>query len=436
MIAIVPSRRALWLLAAVSALFLVSGAVALAADTVILGLVLWDGRSAIPPRVTRSAPNASSLGSTIDVTATLSNRGQHPAHIRLTDDVHPLLERLEERAEDRWNEGVSATVPPHSSIACSYRLRPRTRGFLWLGDIHLRTLGPMGLAWARTTFRTEQIIRVQPGLTGLLGGAKHAIRRQLLEAGQRRIRRRGEGSEFESLREYVPGDDPRAIDWKASARRGVFVTRSYQAERNQNLILAIDAGRHMREHLLDRERADFALAAAMLLASRARAYGDRVGVLVFDDRVRHLSPPRRIDMGQLAETLTGVETGLVEPNYPLAFATLARTVRKRSLMVLFCDVIDADVSRALVASLAGVTKTHLPLAVAIRNPELEEVAAATPTTEAEAFRRAAAEELVQARTLALQAMRRTGILVVDADPGHAMAATLEKYVEIKERGLL
>ena len=439
-IPVVPSRRALWLLAAASGLFLASATAGLAVDVLLLALVYWDGKRARAPTVSRRAPQTWALGEAMEVTVMAANEGPRRTLVRVTDDLDERMERLSAETDpaqtDPWEDGVLATVAPASQVCLAYRVRPRTRGFLRLGAIHVRTLGPMGLAWRRTVEPAEQVVRVQPGLSGFLRRKDLAVRRPLREPGPRRIRRAGEGSEFESLREYVRGDDPRAIDWKATARRNRYVVRNWQAERNQNVVLAIDAGRHMRERTLDRERADFALAAAMLLAGRARAYGDRVATLVFDDQVRHLSPPRRVDMGAMAEMLAGVETRLVEPNYPLAVASLARTIRKRSLVVLFCDVIDGDVSRALVASLTRITRTHLPMAVAIRNPELERAAARTPSDEAGAFERAAAEELVQARAAALQTMRRSGILVVDADPGDAMAATIEKYVEVKERGLL
>lgn len=444
-IPVVPSRRALWLLAAASALFLASATAGLAVDVLLLALVYWDGKRARAPTVSRRAPRTWALGEAMEVTVVAANEGPRRTLVRVTDDLDERMERLSAGTDpgqtdpaqtDPWEDGVLATVAPGSQVRLAYRVRPRTRGFLRLGAIHVRTLGPLGLAWRRSVESAEQVVRVQPGLSGFLRRKDLAVRRPLREPGPRRIRRAGEGSEFESLREYVRGDDPRAIDWKATARRNRHVVRNWQAERNQNVVLAIDAGRHMRERTLDRERADFALAAAMLVAGRARAYGDRVATLVFDDQVRHLSPPRRVDMGAMAEMLAGVETRLVEPNYPLAVASLARTIRKRSLVVLFCDVIDGDVSRALVASLTRITRTHLPMAVAIRNPELERVAARTPSNEAGAFERAAAEELVQARAAALQTMRRSGILVVDADPGDAMAATIEKYVEVKERGLL
>ena len=164
---------------------------------------------------------------------------------------------------------------------------------------------------------------------------------------------------------------------------------------------------------LDRERMDYALGACMMLASRAQNFGDRIGVVVFDERIRHVSPPRRADPPSLARTFAEVETRLVEPNYPLAFATLGRSFRKRSLVVLFCDIIDGSVSRALVQSLARIGRAHLPLAIAIQNPGLDAAAVRPAGNAADAYHRAAAEEMVQARAATLQVMRQAGILVVD-----------------------
>ncbi|WP_419948384.1 DUF58 domain-containing protein [Candidatus Palauibacter sp.] len=410
----------------------------MAADGIIL-LVAWlDGRRTPSPSAARRIPRIAALGEVTDVTIDVANPTARALTLRLTDDLDPGLQRLPgPDGTEAWETGVRLSLPAESSVRCGYAVRPRTRGFLSLGAIHLRTRSPWGCAWRRSTVEAADTLQVQPGIRRLLRDRSgHALRWGLRTAGTRRSRQWGEGREFESLRDYAEGDDPRIIDWKASARRRRFVVRNYEAERSQNIVLAIDAGRHMRERLDDRERVDFALAAGMMLATRARNFGDRIGAMVFDDRIRHLSPPRRADPAGLARTFADVETRPVEPNYPLAFATLARTFRKRALVILFCDVIDEAVSRALVTSLTRIGRAHLPLAVAIRNPALEAAATRPASTRPDAFHRAAAEELVQARATTLQVMRQSGILVVDTPPGDALVRTLDKYVEIKERGLL
>lgn len=464
-----PGSRTLWLLGLASFLFLASTPAALAADAAILLLLFIDGRRTRAPSATRDVPRISSLGAVTEVTITVTNEMERPVSLRMTDDLDPSLRRLAgPDGNDEWEDGFAAEIPARTVLRCRYNVRPRARGFLSLGAIHLRTRSPWGLAWRRSSVEVSDTLQVQPGVRDLLRDRSgHAIRRKLRTPGQRRNLQWGDGREFESLRDYAEGDDPRTIDWKASAKRRKYVVRNYEAERSQNIILAIDAGRHMRERLppvrageierpgnggetgwrqvtpgdaqagpLDRERMDYALGACMMVASRAQNFGDRIGVVVFDDRVRHVSPPRRSDPPSLARTLAGVETRLVEPNYPLALATLGRNFRKRSLVILFCDIIDSSVSRALVSSLTRIGRAHLPLAIAIRNPALERAARSPAPTPAAAYHRAAAEEMVQARATTLQVMRQSGILVVDTPPGDTLVRTLDKYVEIKERGML
>ena len=438
-LSLIPGGRTLALLATASLLFLVSTPAALAADALVLLLAFLDGRRTLAPSATREAPGISAMAAVTDVVITVTNPAGRNVLVRVTDDLHPCLRRVPgPDGADEWETGRRVEVPANASARCPYRLTPRTRGFLTLGMIHLRTLSPWGLAWRRSHTEALDTLQVQPGVRDLLRDRSgYAIRRRLRTPGLRRNRQWGDGREFESLRDYAQGDDPRAIDWKASAKRRKFVVRNYEAERSQNIVLAIDAGRHMRERLSAvHERMDYALGACMMLASRAQNFGDRIGVVVFDDRIRHVSPPRRADPPALAKVLAGVKTRLVEPNYPLAFATLGRTFRKRSLVILFCDVIDGSVSRALVSSLSRIGRAHLPLAIAIRNSDLESAAAQRVAETEDAYYRAAAEEMVEARATTLQVMRQSGILVVDTPPGDTLVRTLDKYVEIKERGLL
>ena len=434
-----PSGRTLTLVGVTSLLFLFSTPLALAVDAVILLLAIVDARRTRSPTAEREAPRISALAAVTEVALTVTNRAGRRIIVKVTDDLDPCLRRVPgPDGIDEWQDGRRLALGAGESVRCHYRVTPRTRGFLSLGTVHLRTLSPWGLTWRRTGIEVSDTLQVQPGVRDLLRDRSgFAIRRRLRTPGLRRNRQWGEGREFESLRDYVQGDDPRTIDWKASAKRRKFVVRNYEAERSQNIVLAIDAGRHMRERLSPlRERIDYALGACMMLASRAQNFGDRIGIVVFDERIRHVSPPRRADPPSLAKVLAGVETRLVEPNYPLAFATLGRTFRKRSLVILFCDVIDGSVSRALVSSLSRIGRAHLPLAIAIRNPALESAATRGVTEADDAYYRAAAEELVQSRMTTLQVMRQSGILVVDTPPGDTLVRTLDKYVEIKERGLL
>ncbi|HET7322503.1 MAG TPA: DUF58 domain-containing protein, partial [Longimicrobiaceae bacterium] len=368
-------------------------------------------------------------GDAAEIEVRVENRSDRRAVLRLTDDVYEPLERL-------GDEVMEAEVDADGEVELSYGVRAVGRGEAVVGDVHLRLTGPLGLALVQRRLPRADRLKVQPGVLEVRRNRLLGLRHRQREAGLRNVRLRGESGSFESHREYAPGDDPRTIDWKATARHGPVMVRQFEAERSQSVLLAIDAGRLMTERMEGRERMDYALSAALLLADVASRWGDRVGVFVFSDRVEQYLPPSRLPLSRLSEVLAGVEPRLVEPNYPLAFGYLARQLRRRSLLVLFTDIVDPGVSSALLAQLGRTAHRHLPLAVTLRNPALEAAATASVTDESEAFRRAAAEELLQARAAALAAMQRAGVLVADAEPGAAAVAAVNRYLEVKARGML
>lgn len=427
-----PSGRWLALLAAASPLFLLSPAVALGVDVVLLVLLVLDARS-IPAaeqlKAERRAPARVSLGARAEVEVRLDNRTARRVRVRVTDDLPIVLERVGEDVRDVW-------VPARREEQVRYAVKTVRRGDGVFGDLHLRVAGPLGLAWRQRRIPRADAVRVIPGVLEVKRYRLLGMRNRLREAGFRSVRQRGEGGAFESLREYVRGDDPRTLDWKASARRGSLIVRQFELERRQNVVIVIDAGRLMTQKVGDRERLDYALTAALLLADVARVHDDAVGLLVFSDKVETFIPPARNSLTRLADALGEVHAKMVEPNYPAAFTYLARQVRRRSLLVLFTDLIDPLASAAVVSQLSRAADRHLPLAVAIRNPDLEAAAAQPATDEASVYRRAAAEELLQARAAALAAMQRAGVLVADTRPGDAVPAVVNRYLDVKRRGML
>lgn len=429
---LLPSRRWLALLAAAAPLFLLSTPVALGVDLLLLVLLAVDALGV--PRgdvvtATRRAPARVSLGARAQVEIRLDSRAARRVRVRVTDDLPPILQREGPDVADVW-------VPARREERVAYTAKTVRRGDGVFGDVHLRIAGPLGLAWMQRRIPRQDEVRVVPGVLEVRRYRLLGMRNRLREAGFRSVRQRGEGGSFESLREYVRGDDPRTLDWKASARRASLIVRQYELERRQNVVIVIDAGRLMTQKVGDRERLDYALTAALLLADVARVHDDAVGLLVFSDRVEAFIPPARNSVSRLAEAMGEVHARMVEPNYPAAFTYLSRQVRKRSLLVLFTDIIDPLASAAVVSQLSRAADRHLPLAVAIRNPDLEAAATLPPTDEASVYRRAAAEELLQARAAALASMQRAGVLVADTRPGDAVPAVVNRYLDVKRRGML
>jgi uncharacterized protein (DUF58 family) len=295
----------------------------------------------------------------------------------------------------------------------------------------------LGRRRARISLPWEVI--VYPPLVSIRLRASLAQAQRRREAGQKSVRELGEGRLFESLREWVPGDDIRHIDWKATARRRKVITRQFEAERRQQVLLVLDLGRLMTADIAGGvARLDFVVQAALELAYAAAQNDDDVGIMTFADGVQHFVAPQRGRAGvrQVLDVLAVVEPKLVEPDYPGAFRYLAARNRKRALTVLFTDVIDRFASDALVANVASLRPRHVPLAVTLRNPELDAVAALRPTSPRDAFRKAAAEELLNAREEALAHMRRAGVLVIDVTPQRAAQAVVSKYIDLKRRGVV
>jgi len=216
------------------------------------------------------------------------------------------------------------------------------------------------------------------------------------------------------------------------------ITRQYEAERRQQVLLVLDTGRLLTADIAGVSRLDYVVQAALELAYAAAQHDDNVGVMAFADGVQHFVAPQRGRRGlkRVLDVLAVVEPKLVEPDYPGAFRYLAARNRKRALTVLFTDVIDRFASDALVANVASLRPRHLPLAVTLRNPEVDHLAALRPDAARDAFRKAAAEELLRARDEALGHMRRAGVLVLDVPPARAAQAVVAKYLELKRRGRL
>ena len=329
-------------------------------------------------------------------------------------------------------------LPAHLEVEEHLELAPLRRGIGTGGTIDLRILGPLGLAWRQSRVEAPWTATVYPSLRGtsLRALPMQAMRRR--EAGLRSVRYRGEGRLFEGLREWVPGDDTRIIDWKATARRGKPIARQYEDERRQQVMLLVDAGRLLTAEVDGVPRLEAVVSAALHLAYAAVEHDDDVGLLVFADTIqRYVAPTRgRRALRAVLEGLAAAEGRLVESDYPAALRYLALHNRRRALTVLFTDVIDRTASEALVAQAATLRPRHLPLAVTLRDPAMEALASMRPDDQAAAFQRAAAEELLNAREAALAEMRSRGVMVLDVLPSAAATALVERYQLLKRKGAL
>jgi len=336
-------------------------------------------------------------------------------------------------------DSVERRLEPRGTLDLVGSVTGVARGEADLGDVALRVRSTLGLVARTLRYQRDDRVLVAPSLAGVRRFRWLAVHQRLAAVGVRSTPRRGEGRTFASLRDYVVGDDPRHIDWKASARRARPITREYTIEQSQTVYLLVDAGRSMTQLAGEFSRFEYALSSALVLADVASTAGDRIGAMVFDDQVRALVPAQRGRgaLQALRTALVPVQPTLVEPDYAAAFRTLAVRQRKRALLVLLTDVIDARAARALLGHLTRGASRHLALVVALRNEAL--LGAARPTEDAGVralYTSAAAEELIAERATALQRMRDAGIVVLDVAPDAMAAAIVNEYLELKARGAL
>jgi uncharacterized protein (DUF58 family) len=437
-----PTRRLVaLLLVPVPVLLLGAGsgpaaAAAAAIDLAVLALAVADARR-LPRRgdlaVERAARPVLSLGTRgrLEVRVRLAPGSVPVPGVRVREDLPPGIEAA-------GDPGPAPLVPGETAVFAT-PVTPLRRGRFPLGLVHLRADGPRGLVTRQYAFDRPAEARVLPSLAGVARYRLLALRGRLREAGHRQLRQRGAGSAFESLRDHLPGEDRRRVDWKATARRGRLIARNYEVERSQSVVLLVDAGRLMTAEARGGwPRLEHALNAAMVLAHVAASRDDRVGALVYADRVQGFAPPSRGRAGleRVAAVLGDAEPRMEEPDVEAAYRHLAARGRKRSLLVHFTEVVDPDSSAAILAHASRAAGRHLALVVTLRDLDLEETARAPAATAADAFRRAAAEELLQAREHALALLRRRGVSVLDAVPGALTAALVDRYLELKSRMLV
>lgn len=439
---ILPSRRwyagagALAILAPLSFLVPVAGSLLFLADAAwVLAFVLdaWLvarlDLAAFP--VAREAPPAFSVGRPLPVTYRWTNPLRRRLSLRVREDTPGLLESPPHRL---------LVLRPRESRAEAIVYSPKRRGKARGGGgrLFLRALGPLGLCWRQGRRELPWSVVVYPNLRTMALRALPSQSQRRREAGLRNLRRLGEGRLFESLKEWVPGEDTRSIDWKATARRGKWMARQYEVERRQHVLIAIDAGRMLTAETEGRPRLEHAIDAALELAHAAAGHDDNVGLLVFADEILSYVPPargRRV-LRQVLDALAGIEGRLVEPDYPAAFAYLAARSRKRALTVFFTDVIDRTASDALLGHAGSLRPRHLPVAVTLRDPAIERLAATRPGGDDLAFERAAAEELLEARSAALADLRSRGVVVLDVLPDGAARAVVALYDRLKRRAVV
>lgn len=364
------------------------------------------------------------------ITLSLHNQGPSPVRVAVRDDLPA-----------GWvadPDELIVELPPWARREAAYSVVPPRRGSFSFGDLHLRLEGPTRLGALVARAGSAGAVRVYPNVLGPRRYELAARLGDLARLGFRSVRTAGGGGEFAHLREYVSGDPYRDLDWKATAKRHKPITRVLAQERAQNVLLCIDAGRMMAARLGAVSKLDHAIDAALLCAWVALRQGDRVGLCVFADEVTSFVPPGR-GPGQYRRLLEAAHD--VEPR--LAFVDFRRLVEvvrvrlpRRSLVVVFTDLLDEDHAQPLVDSAALLRARHLPVCVTMRDEVVTALARAPAPLDEMVYQRAAAADLLIERELLKARLQKVGVGIVEAPAGSLSVATVNRYLEIKARRAL
>lgn len=377
--------------------------------------------------VTRKWDSPASLSVESGVAITIYNGSRVDAFIKAIDDIPAELRSTPPVLDFELRRNCEQTV--------EYRIDPARRGDVQVGDVYLRVQSRARLAERWSLAKLRETVTVFPNIDQAKQQVMYLARSRQIELEKRRAQIRGLGREFQSLREYMPGDEMRDICWTATARRGKLVTKTYEVERSQAIWLVLDAGRLMRARVGRLSKTDYAANAALCVAEVALFSGDRVGLMAYGREPQVRVPLARgsAHLRELLRGLASIREEAAEADHFRAAGALGSLQGRRSLIIWITDLAETAVTPEVVESAASLARRHLVLFVVIGQPDLEAVAARTPDTATELYRSTAAQEISHRRELLLSKLRALGVLALQAESPKLPALLVNQYLGIKER---
>lgn len=398
----------------------------LLAAAVVADLLLAAGVQRL--RITRSGDTQVLLGETATVTVTVRNPGRRPLRAVVRAAWPPSAHAVPGRAALR--------VPAGGQGSVTSTLTPDRRGDKPSATVIVRSYGPLGLAARQRRHAVTWSVRVLPPFRSRRHlGEKLALLRQL--EGQHRSLLRGPGTEFDSLREYVQGDDVRSIDWRAVARRGDVMVRTWRPERDRRILVVLDTGRTAAGRVAGIPRLDASMDAILLLTALATRAGDQVDLIAFDRRLRArvLGAPRPSVLAAVTTALAPLDAELTETDTAALASAVLTVARRRWLVVLLTDLNPVVIEEGLLPRLGTLVARNLIMIAAVADPRLAELAAGRGDAD-QVYGAAAAETALAQRERITTLLRRQGVQVVDAPPDRLPAALADAYLELKAAGRL
>ncbi|MBM1107897.1 DUF58 domain-containing protein [Aurantibacter crassamenti] len=371
----------------------------------------------------------------------LSNGDQNPIKISITNSYlfnvkTKIIDEIPFQFQKR-DFGLSTIITKGDSKTFNYELRPTERGVYSFGSLNVFTASPLGLLSRRFNFNRAQEVPVYPSFLQLRKYDLMAFTNRLFEYGLKKIRRIGHTMEFEQIKDYVMGDDIRNINWKATAKKNQLMVNQFQDEKSQPVYSVIDKGRVMKMPFDGLSLLDYAINATLVISNIALKKQDKAGMFSFSKTIenRVVAERRSSQMNLILETLYNFKTDFVESDFSRLYIDVKRNLNHRSLLLLYTNFETLDALHRQLPYLQAISKQHLLVVIFFENTELTEFAKQKSSTTHQIFEQTIAEKFIYEKKLIVNELRKYGIQTILTKPENLTINTINKYLEIKARGL-
>ena len=372
----------------------------------------------------------------------LSNGDENAIEINIRNYyTFPILSKIIDEIPEQFqvrNFEIKRKVKASSQDDIQYYLRPTERGEYFFGSLNIYVSSPLRLVSRRFTFDKDKMVPTYPSYIQLRKYDLMAFSNNLFQYGVKKIRRIGHTMEFEQIKEYVQGDDIRTLNWKATAKKNALMVNQFQDEKSQSIYMAIDKGRVMKMPFNGLSLLDYAINATLVLSNVILKKQDKAGMFAFSKKVenRVVAEKRSSQMQQILESLYNIKTDFFESDYSRLYADVKKNINQRSLIILYTNFETLESLHRQLPYLKGIAKSHLLVVVFFQNTELNDIINSKAVTIQQVYDKAIAEKFAFEKRLIVNELKKYGIYSVLTQPENLTLDTINKYLEIKARGIL
>ena len=378
----------------------------------------------------RNLPTKLSNGDSNPIELLVSNQYNTTVDVKIIDE---LPTQFQER-----NFEIKYQLKAKDSKTFSYSIRPTERGEYHYGALQVFVGSFLGLAQRRFSFDQAAMVPNYPSFLQMRKYELMAFTNKLKDYGLKKIRRIGHTMEFEQIKDYVQGDDVRNINWKASAKRNQLMINQFQDEKSQPVYSVIDKGRVMKMPFEELKLVDYAINATLVISNIALKKGDKAGMFSFSNKVSNqvMAQKRASQMNLILETLYNLDTDFKESDFARLYVDIKRTITQRSLLLLYTNFETMDALHRQLPYLQAIARSHLLVVIFFENTELKELVKSPANSTQEIYQKTIAEKFVYEKKLIVNELNKYGIQTILTEPQNLTVNTINKYLEIKARGLL